>query len=356
MLASLGGDSPHGRLMLQPGAENVASRVHVPVMGRPAVAAFPAPYSKRTHTFRTASGDRTAARARLGTVSLVSLDIHRLPSGSLVTQHMAERGPTGIEDGFRHPRLCQLRRVHIANDDQRVVASDPGGLLMKVMSPCIGDLCVNGSHPLLVSSALCDGELGFIGAVMLEGWNFSAIRQSGEVFQAEVNTDASVPGREIVRNLALEHDIPAAARILHEVPEAVLAYHIPAFPKTERTLEIDCGVVGNLRCPRDEGHPSQRLLTAKAGAKFRAPPMAVAAVGELPTDLTHTIGMYPKTGRNARRELDEINRGRPLCSAAAPSAPLSFPLNCDAEIPHLVTGARMSAQVPLAGFDPVLEA
>src|SRR3546814_18550699 len=85
------GDSPSGRLMFQPDAENVASGVYVAVVDCAAVAAFPAPYSKRAHPFRTAGRHRPAARARLGTVLFIGFDIPCLPSGRLVSPHVPDR-------------------------------------------------------------------------------------------------------------------------------------------------------------------------------------------------------------------------------------------------------------------------
>ena len=69
------------------------------------------PYSKRAHTLRTAVGNFPAARARLGSPSLVGFNINSpVPAGfvaDLITQH----SPARIQDGLRHLGFRDLAAI-----------------------------------------------------------------------------------------------------------------------------------------------------------------------------------------------------------------------------------------------------
>lgn len=357
MLAVLkSGDIPSGRLMFQPDAENVASGIYVPVMGRSALAAFPASHSKRAHTFRAASGDCPASRARLGTVSFVCLDKHgSVPSG-LVAEHVSERTPACVEHGLSHPCLGEAGGVHIADNDQTVLADNPGGLLVEMVPPCVGDLRMDGANPLLVAGALSGREFGFVTPVVLEGRNLLAVRKGGQVFQAQVDTDRTVAGGQIVGHLALNDHVPAATRILDKVTEAESAFNVARLPKMEAALEVHGGVTIELRCARNERYPTKCALSAEAGAEARAPAVCVAALCELTANLRHRIGVKSKVGGHAFRELVQIERGWPADAPIADLASLCLPLGRNAEVPDLIAGNRVLPEMPVSVLDAELVA
>src|SRR5215213_4636089 len=103
-------------------------------MQRTAVRTGPASYSKICDTSRPRQRKASARRTDLGTVSFVSFDIHRLPSGSFVPQHVPERRPTSVQDGLSHLGFRKLGRAHVADNDQTIFTSNPRGFHMKVVT------------------------------------------------------------------------------------------------------------------------------------------------------------------------------------------------------------------------------
>src|ERR1700688_1205393 len=89
------------------------------------LAAHPAPYSTHVQSRGTRAGPTAAACLRC--VPLV--DDANASAGvlALVLQLHFEHAPTGIEHGFRHPRLCQLRTAHVAYEDALILIDDLSG-------------------------------------------------------------------------------------------------------------------------------------------------------------------------------------------------------------------------------------
>lgn len=349
------GDFPSGRLMFQPGTKNVASRIDVAIVRRPAFAAFPVPHSKRAHTFRTAGGNSTAARARLGTVSFVSFDNHgSVPSG-LVAEHMPELRPSSVKNGLCHPCLGEGGGVHIADDDQTILPDNPSGLFVKMVTAGIGDLGMDRLDPLLVSRPLSASEYGLKLSIVSEGRNLPAIGQCREVFQAKVNADAPAPGGQVVGNLALECDIPAPASIFDKAASATFAFDFSGLPEAKAAFEVNGAVAVNLRGARDEGYPSQGPLTAKTGAKAGTAVMLIAGLGELATDCVSGIRVDTQFGSTTNDHLIEINAREAPGSFVAMPATLSFALRSNTEVPYLIAGDRMAAEVSVPALDAILE-
>ena len=93
--------------------ENVFGGVYVPVVDSSASAANPFSYSQTRSTFRTAGGNRPAARASLGGV--VFADYLKDDTGlmALVFQHRLEHRPARIQRALGHLGFNQLGADHI---------------------------------------------------------------------------------------------------------------------------------------------------------------------------------------------------------------------------------------------------
>lgn len=338
-------DSPSGRLALQPDAENVASRVDIAIMRRSAVAAFPAPYSKRAHTFRTAGGNGPAARARLGTVSLVGLDKHSpVPSG-LVAEHMAECGPACIEHGLSHPRLYQPGSIHIADDDQTILPRQTCAGDVKLVTARVGDLGMDRADAALVSGALGYGKRGFVLLVMPERRNRSSVAAHGEGLEAKVDTDFTVPGGQIICDLALERDIPAPTCVLHESASPELSAYLAGLPEAEAPLEVDRCVTVDLHGAGNERDPTEGALRAEADAETRATPMLVTGPGKLATDGVDSVRMQAKVCCNSGGQPIQVDCGWPADIQPALPAALGLSLRCYAEVPNLIAGDSVSVEM-----------
>jgi hypothetical protein len=356
MFAALqNGDFPSGRLMFQPDAKDIACGVHVTVVDRPAVATLPAPHSKRAHAFGAARGDGPASRARLGTPSFVRLDIHRLPSGSLVSQHVPEAAPTGVKNGLRHPCSGQLRSIYIADDDQRVLPRQLRTGNVKVMTPRVRNFRVDGANAPNVASALRGGKFSFVLPIMPGGRDLLSGRQCGKFLQTEVNAHRAAASRKIVGNLALKNNIPSPACILDKASGSVLTFDLPTLPETEFALEVNGGVSVQFCGPGDEWNPPQGALPAEAGAETRTTAVLISGFGKLTTDLRDGIRVKPQIGCNARCEAAKIEDRRPTDISAALAPPLSFTLRSYAEIPHPIAGYGVATQPTLSALNAIAE-
>lgn len=136
------------------------------------------PYSKRAHTFRTAGGNRPAARARSGSHAFVGFGVDRSCLLAFVREHLPEARPASIENGLRHPRLCQLGRTHIANDDVCELLHERRRMLVKVILARIDDLGVDRQCAAFVASTLRDRERGLVTAEVGRGVDLAAVTES----------------------------------------------------------------------------------------------------------------------------------------------------------------------------------
>jgi len=348
--------SSNERLMFQPDAKNIASRIHVPIMRRSAVTTFPTPYSKRAHTFGAAEGNSPAARARLGTVSLVSFDKHRsMPSG-LVLEHMSELTPPSVKHGLSHPCFAESGSVHIADDDQLIFSDDPNGLFVEMVAPGAGNLRMDCLDPAFFIGSLRDPKRRFILAVVAERRYLLAARKCREVFQAKINTHRTIAGRQIVGNFALEYHIPATSRVLSKTPGTVLADHFSRLPKGKAPLEIDRAIIDEFGGAGYERDPAERAFRTKTHAKARAPLMLIPRLGKLPADLPDCVRMYSKGSAATGSQFDQLKLSRPKNIQPTFTSTLSFTLSGHAKIPHLIACNSMAQKVPISALDAIFEA
>lgn len=349
------GNSACATLMFQRGRENVLGSVDIAIMRRSAVSAFPRPYSKTCDTFRPRRRHTATRRADLGTPAFVNINIHGLPSGRFIPQHMPEARPTGIENGLCHSRLYQLGGAYVADRYQSVLPNDPRGLFVKVVTASVGNFRRDSSSPLLVTGSLGNCQRSLILPVMAKcGYGFTVACDS-QFLKAQVNTDSAMASSKIIFDLALEGYIPAATRVLHETTGLELAAHFAAFPKAVSLLEVDRSVTINANGSRDKWNPAQCALSSEAGAESRAAAILIARFGELATYGLNGVGVQAQIGSATRSQLDQIKSGRPTAIAAANAPAFAFTLRSNAEIPHLITGNCEAIKPPFARSNSVFE-
>jgi hypothetical protein len=167
-----------------------------------AIRTFPRPYSKILDTSRPQRGHSATRRTDWGTPALVNINIDRLPSGSLVSQHVPKTRPTRIKRGLRHARLSKFGRAYVADRYQSVLTNNPDRLFVRVMAPRIGNLGLKGPDAILVSSALGISQSGFVMPVMLQSRNSMAIAKRGKFPVARIDANFAHPGLQVIGNLA----------------------------------------------------------------------------------------------------------------------------------------------------------
>lgn len=334
-------DSPSGRLTFQPGPEDVQCRVDVAIVRRPTIITNPRPYSKTCDTFRPRLRKTPASRTDLGTISLTDIDIHGLPSGRFIPQHMSEARPTCIQDGLSHLGLCEFGCAYITDDDKLVFSNDLGGLFVEVVAPSIGDLGVDRGGSTFVAGALGEPERGFVSSIVLKRRNRLAVAQCCQGLRSEIDADRAIPCRKIVGDLTLKGNVPAATGFLHEGAALEVALDLPGLPKAKLTPQVDHSIAVDPCCSRNERHPSERSLGAKACAEAWAAAVLVSGYHELATNSAGGVGMDAEFGRAPRRQPDQIKSGRPTRRATSLPSRFGLALSSHAEVPNLVRSDRM---------------
>src|SRR5690348_4483708 len=110
-----------------------------------------------------------AARSTRGTdlrgKSLVNLDVLTSVPHGFVAKVASKLRPAGIEHGFGQAGAGQSAGIDVADADAPVLTHEPRGQLVQEVPATVRDLGVDGAHPRLSSSALCNGERPLVLAV-----------------------------------------------------------------------------------------------------------------------------------------------------------------------------------------------
>lgn len=268
---------------------------------------------------------------------------------ALVAEHVAECGPPGIKDGFRHPGLRQALRIHIADCDITEGAHELSGLLVQEMLSGVGDLGVDRLGAALVPGALSAAEGRFIGAKDARCSNRPAVAEHRKGFQTEVDADMRPVAALAVQDFALEIDIPSAARVNAEAASLDLPVDLARFPEPELALKV-----GHLRPVHTDGtrnkrYPAERFF---GGAPAGTATNGVTPRGKLAAHGLDRIGVQAEVGSRASAELDQIESAGPL------PVPLhGVPLRAATIIPNEGHGASMASEVLACRrvLDPELE-
>lgn len=317
------------------------SRVNVPIMVRSAVAAFPASYSKRAHTFRAAGGNGPASRARLGSESFIGLNKRSSVPAGLIAEHRSEHRPTCIRDGLRHPRLFQAGHIHIADNDQGVFARNPGTRFVQLIATRVRDLGMDGLNPTPIPGPLGGRQSVLIFPIVLERRNSFAVAARRQRLEAKVYSDAPVSSRQSFLDLALECDVPTPARILDKRSRLDRAAKIARLPETE-FLAVPCDdAVSGFDEAASEWNPSQRSLGTPACPELWSAANTESRSCKNPANLAHRFGANTQFCARAAAQSCQVEVAWPFPVAA--SLPLAFglALSFAAKVPDKIDGARV---------------
>jgi len=350
---SVDGNSPCGRLALQPDPEDVASCIHVPIMRRTTVLADPESHSERIHTFRGACGNGPASRTRSGSPSFVGDHEYSSAPSGLILELSSEGRPTGILDGLCHPGLCEFGRTYVTDDDKLIFAGDLRRSLVEVMAPSISDLRVDRADSALLISSLSDAERRMVPVKEPERGNLFPTAQCREIFQTKVDSNRPITEGQVVSDFALKRDIPASARVLYEHSTPKIAFDFAGLPETEAALEICDLIATDLHGPGDEGQPPERPARSKAHTEPRTATALISRPDKLSANGVHRVRVQPKQHRTPGSELRQVKSRRPPRRKSGAISRLCAPLGLNAEVPNLVTSHRIFRE--LSGGSGVLE-
>lgn len=347
------------RLTFQPDTENIHSSVYVAIVRRTTVGTNPVSYSKRAPTFRTTGGNTPAARARLGSQTLID-DFNRSPlRNRFVLEHRPQRRPTRIRDGLRHLGLAEFGWADIANDNPVIVSNYAGRDDMQEMLSLVGNLRCQRAGALLQAESLEPRQLFFRLTIKSGHFDFIPVTQSGERLQSKINPNCHVTDAlSRIGNFDGDIDVPAPTRVSGEAPRFLLATFgqgagmpqvvTPLHKGQNATTEFGCSLECCDRYP---------IKIAFEGSEARcARERHLSGVYELLTDSRYAIGVQPKFATNARAKLYQVKTGRALDGSSSLPSRMRFSVDLTAIVPNEINRARLGAESPPCRGRTVFEA
>jgi putative transposase len=304
------------------------------------------PHSQTCDTFR--ASDASAFGTGLGRQSFADdFERNAVPQG-FVAELLPEHRPTGIEDGFCHPRLRQSGRVHITNDYAAVLKHKPRRVLMQEVFPAILYLRVQRRRTSLLTAPLRQRQPRFMASI--EGWHFdlAAIRQCGEVFQAEIDCDRRAFLSLSLRDLNLHIEVPAPTRILSKGCRLDLGSvrDRARIPKAVFATEDDDGAAIPVNAEGSgsiEWHPTERTLLPRPPCGTM--PGSGTGIHKLASDGAQRVTVEGQLCACPGHQTNEIE------SAGPPRLPtLGLALGRTAVIPRKIHRSRHAAQMFRAGL------
>ena len=310
------------------------------------MSASPLPYSKTCDTFRAA--DCTAIGTGLGRETFVD-DFERdsVPQG-FVAEHLAERRPAGIKHGFCHPRLRQVGRIHVADDNVAVLAHDPRRLFMQEMSPAVFRFRMQRRRAALLSALLRQCEPLFVTPVKRRHFDLAPVAQHGEVFESEIDGNSRPGLRGGFSNLDLNVEIPTPTGVLAKTRGLDFgiigdAARIPESVFAAEDDDNSAPIVNAERAGGIEWNPAETALLARA-------PRGIARLCKLPSNRRKSIAVDAKINARARHQPAKIKPTWPARDRPRTPAALSFALGRTAKVPGIIDRTRHAPQILGAGF------
>lgn len=347
---------PNGRLTFQPGVENVNGRILVTIMRSATLGTFPTPHSQPFLTLWATP--RRARRTGYGRKSFVGFNVSRSVPAGLIGELRPQHRPACVQDGFGHSGFRKFGRADVADNDQSVVASNPGGPLVEVMLACISDLRVDRLHASFVSRALRRAERGLIFSIVPNGRNFRTVTECGKFFKTKIDTNSAGTSRSVVRDFADKTNIPTPARILDKRSGLERAIDLAVLPKTDSALEVNRRAAINLHSSRDKWDPSKRPLWATTCTESGAAFLGVTRDSKLAANCSNRIGVDPQVSGGASAKSNQVECTEPTrVTLSKLPIRLRFSLGLAAKIPDKITRAGLPNKM-LPGrriFDPVFE-
>jgi hypothetical protein len=282
----------------------------------------------------------------LGTQPLVRQNVScSPPHGGLVREHHAERGPTRVKDGLRHPRAGQRPAIHVTYANQSICAGDARGDHMQEVPPLRGDLPVYVSSQSLAPGPLRAGKLGRRLTDMARVADLLACRERGQRAEPEIDADLTNSGGQIGSHLAHKIKEPSSCRILAETARPDVLWHCTGQPDLILPSEESDYVTLDLqRSIALEWNPAKRPPRAATNTPTRLMPSLVPADGELLAHRLHGVAVQSKLLGASRCQVDQIEAGWP--TAVQPTA---IVLDAATVIPDLVYRYRHAIEILTSG-------
>lgn len=360
-MTRLRGDCLNRRATFRPDTENVSSGVHVAIMQRAAVRAFPPSYSERAHTFRAACGDRPASRARPGSISLVDFRVFNSVPNGLVAEHFAERRPTSIQHRLRHSGFDEFRCRYVPDNDALVGSHQIGGHFVQMVASSVRDLGVDRGYAAPVARALRNSEPSGIPFDVPQVRDCLAVTSGRQRFKPEVDADLSGAVRANLIRLKQNVEVPPTAGI------------------TGKSERLRLGVAGQIARPpkaivplaKSRPPPIQEKTIVcvqrrnpveilACASPSRASLLGVSRRHELTTDCVDGDRQNSQFLTGSRSQSNKIEKRRPPAALARQSclpSTLGLSLDLAAIIPDEIDRRRLSTERPLrrgrAVFDSV---
>ncbi len=270
---------------------------------------------------------------------------------SLVRKFVSETRPRRVVDAFRHLGFGEFRGVDIANRDVVEPAYQVEGQFVLKIGTSVRYFAVQLCKVALVLvRALHRRQLKRRRPAVAIVRDRLAGAQLGEMFKAQINTDAALywPRFGGARYFNTDIQEPVATRIACEV-RAV--FDLAAFRQSPREEHAkappleDKSIAVCFEVTAFERDPGKRFLAAIAQVRTA---MLTAALGVLLAGCVDRTGVQTQLLAAGRRQLVEIEAARPLF------APLQgVPLHVVAVIPQEIDGAGLAVKLAMQVFNAV---
>src|SRR5450631_1838503 len=300
--------------------KDIVSCVDVTIMDRSAHSALPSSYSKIFPAFR--AGAAVTHAAGLGGKRFIDFIKPHACVSALVLQHGSKCAPARIEHRLGQSGLCENGGIHIADDDSTVGLDQVGAQFVKEIFSPIGDLGVNRSGSVSMTSALCAGQDRFQVAVKALGLDRrqSLITERCKGLQPQIDAqarDRAIENRSDGRFISLIPDalrarhtdieIPASAAVFTEITrtqfEVGKTIAVPQRQPTSREVDLSPSIANRSDL---EGNPAE----GPAGTATLTPgqsdfPMLSAPPRVFLRDLLHRLDGQMQGAVTARDPFEE---------------------------------------------------
>ena len=119
---------------------------------------------------------------------------------------------------------------------------------------------------------------------------FGPIRARRQGLQADVNTDYSTTGRESIRDLALDADVPTPPRVLNKSSDFRRSLQVSALPKSVVAAAICYPITGDAMASLClEDYPAEGAARAEAAPELRAPSARISGIYKPTTNLADAV-------------------------------------------------------------------
>lgn len=314
-------------------AKNVQSGIMVTIMDRATARTNPVSYSKLTYAFRPRSA--SAARANLGTVPFIALDILATAQSRFVSKHASEGRPASIKNGFSHSCLCQRAGIYVTNDNRAVGFCKTRRLIVKEILTRIFYFCMNSPRTVFASGALGNRQFIFIFSEIRGIFYNLTIGKCGEAFKTKIDAYRSTDICFHTFHIATYVYVPSSAVIAAKGTADNFSINLSAFPVLIANALIDNAASLEPHTSVYKRNPPKRLSAPITRAFFAL----VARFNELATYGRNGIAVQPQLCSASGGKFYKIECG---WSRLSPLSGLFLCIN--KKVPYKITSSCMTQE------------